>query len=567
MAEPNDYILPSRKAKISFGFDDELLPLFAGASELPKVERGSRKVKIHFLDEGEKISNFHLSGGQLQLNVRTDRYIWSVLDAVYNDYFKVIASCDTTETWTDGSSETTNHRGGNGAIKVTSDSGALKRAYTNFSPALNLGSYSDDDYIDFFLYCEDASKVESLKIRLETTVDTNYFEYDLSSDVKSGWNEFHLLRSSFNKTGSGNWSSIVRFNVFFDATGSNTTYVIIDEVRITDHINYMRRYIDTGLQFIPVAWFAGNTALYEIKTACEAEGAKFYVDETGCLHFENRQFYNTHNEYKKSRWGFNFDRLTDLEFSGEENIINNVVVKIKPRKVVSAVEEIWNYAFKPSFNPSETKTIWASLQDPCPATTAGIITPEATTDYTANTKEDGSGTDKTSKISIVVTRFPEAVKLDITNTDAGVVYLTLLKLRGTPAKEADEIIVSYKDDDSIAIYGEKPVGGLIIENKYLADEYYASIRAEQIVDTYKLPMTSVSLKSRCVPQLQLGDMISVRNKDTGKDYLQRITNIKMSYSGNSLEQTIVSRPVSPQELLSYFTIGSSAIESTDVISP
>lgn len=566
--EPTDYLLPGRIVKSSVGFGNEYLQIFKGYSELPRVERGSKTAKIHFLDELDFLSGYKLSGGTLQTNIRTDRYIWGILDEVYKNYFTVISSCDTSETWSGGQSEETNHRGGDAARKVQSTSGTEETAYRTISPALDLSGYTNDDFIDFFCYVDDASNVDYVKVRLETTPGSSYYEKSIGSSLVDGWNEFHILRSSFAETGSPNWNSISRITLIVKATSGNDVYCIFDEVRITNKDNYPQRFFDIGLQTIPVAWWAGNTALYEIKVACEAEGARFYADEYGNLHFENRQHYNLNYEHKASVWGFDFDRMMDLEYPhNETDIINKVIVKLKPRRVVSTAEEIWRYGFVPAIPASTTKTVWATLVDPCPTTETGIIAPVAGTDYTANTQEDGGGTDKTSQISITITRFANSVKLDITNNDTGTVYLTLLRLRGTPAKESDEVIITAQDNTSIGIYGERPSGGLVIENKYLADETYAQTRAEQLVEWYKDPKTRIVLKNRSVPQLQLGDMITVRNPEVDKNYLMRITCIKNQYSNEGMNQEIHCRSVTPQEQLTYFQIGVSEIQGTDVIAP
>lgn len=568
MAEPQDYLLPGRPAKLSFGFDSEYLQIFKGFSELPLVDRRVKTCKIHFLDELSVLSSFKLSGGQLQLNIRADRYIWGILDEIYEDYFDVIATCDTDESWTGGSSETTNHRGGDGARKVTSTAGAEATAYTEPGSPFDLSGYASTDYIDFFCYVDDAEKIENVEIRLETTAGVNYFYKQIGGDLINGWNELHILKSAFSETGSPNWNSVARITLIVDASDTDTIYCIFDEIRITDWYDYPQRYFDIGLQTILVAWWAGNTALYEIKIACNAEGARFYADEYGKLHFENRQHYQVNSEHKVTVWGFEFDRATDLEYPKKEtDLINKVVVRLKPRKVVDSAEEIWLYGFVPSIAAGATRTIWAALADPCPTTTDGIIQPVATTDYTANTQEDGLGDDKTSEISIVITRFANAVMLEVTNNDAGTVYLTFLRLRGTPAKESDEITIVSEDATSIETYGEHPAGGLVIENKYLADETYAQTRADQLIDWYKDPKTRIVLKARSVPQLQLGDMITIVNEDILVNYLMRVTWLKSQYGFDGLNQEIHCRSVAPQETLTYFEIGVSEIGGTDVIAP
>lgn len=566
-----DYLIKDRPGKLSVGFKDAgYLQVVKGASDNPKVLRTQRQMRLHFFDELDKIQGHKLSGGgELFLNARTDRYIWGILDDVYVDFFKVICSCDTGETtWTGGSQETTNHRGGTAARKLQSTAGALATAYREPTVALDLSGYLSTDLIDFFLYVEDISKLALAELRFETTAGSDYYAKDITSLLSQEWNELSILKSAFTTTGSPNWNSIARITLRIQATTGQDVFGILDELRIRSAKSYPRRHFDIGLQFIPTAWWGGNTALFEIKTACEAESAKFFSDEDGELHFENRQHYNNNDEYKHSVHQFAWDRMTDFTHPDRiQEIINHVVVVLKPR-VVQAEQDVWLYGFIPQIGAGVTKTIWAALQDPCPTTTAGIVQPAATTDYTANTQADGGGTDKTAQISIVITRFTNAVILEVTNNDASAVYLTKLKLRGTPAKEQDEVIIDKFDQTSIDAYGEHPAGGYSIENKYLSDETYAGTLAQQLIDWYKEPLDRIILKARNIPQLQIGDMITIRNDDIDANFLMRVIHIKAQLDvQNGFNQEIDSRAVVPFELLTFFEIGTSEIAGTDVIAP
>lgn len=131
--EPKNYLLPGRKGKIKLGFENEYLNSFSGYSDMPDTTRADKRTKIHFEDETYRLANYKLSGGQLQLGIRVDRYIWGILDDVYADYFKVIASCDTDEIFNGGTKELVNHRGGDGAIKVQSTNGAEATASLSIS--------------------------------------------------------------------------------------------------------------------------------------------------------------------------------------------------------------------------------------------------------------------------------------------------------------------------------------------------------------------------------------------------------------------------------------------------
>jgi hypothetical protein len=557
---------PGRKTKLSFGYGSEYISNFVGYSDYPKIEQRNKSAKFHFYDALEYLSQFKLSGGSLLTDIKVSSYVWKILDEAYEDYFLEIASGDSGESWLDSgdgtvSSDTDNHIEGDACAKLTVEDGTGS-AYIDTG---NL-DITDYNYLSFYIFIEDAEYVDEAFVRFETTHGSDYFEYELTN-LKSGWNIFYVSKDDFDETGSPDWDDVDSFELELTTTEGDTTYAFIDAVRAVDSVNYPFRYFSNSLQIIPTAWFAGNTALYEIKVACEAEGARFFSDENGNLYFQNRQFYNLTDSYKVSSWEFNFNRLFDHELPMRENeIINKVLVKIKPRVIVSE-KEIWNYSFTPSIEASETKTVWAEFTDPCPTTAAGIVEPVATTDYTANTQEDGEGDDKTAQIDIDITKFATSAKLEITNNDAGTVYLTMLKLRGTPAEEASEVRVIVEDNDSIESFGTRPSGGYIIDNKYLADETYAGTLAQQLIDWYKDPLSRVVLKNRSVPHLQLGDMISVKNDELNTSKLMRITTLKNSYTTDGFNQEIHARDVATFELLSFFTIGDSEIESVDVIAP
>lgn len=576
---PTSYLIPSRKGRISFGFFPEARLMFEGYSGMVKVSRSQRKAQIHFEDELSYLNEFKLSTGSLEIDVRTDRYIWGILDQVYAGNFTVISDFDTDETWTGGTEDTSNFRGGD-ACRALQSTGTLATMSRSISPALDLTDYDDVfDYIGFFMNIDDITKVDTWEVKLGNSAMTSYYSYTQSTALlKQGWNQIWVNRGKFSPTGTPDWGTIEKVQIEVKAITANEVNFIFDELRIVDGFNYPRRIMDVGLQFIPTAWWAGNTSLYEIRTACEAEGARFFADNQGALNFWNRQHFNNNPELQSSKHEFNFDRMNDLEYPNDQTqIINKVVVKLNPRRVVASTEELWRNPTVPSIAGGATKEIWAEFLDPAPTTASGIVEPADTTDYTANTAADGSGTDKTAQIEILsFTRFTTAAKIEVKNNDAGAVYLTLLKVRGTPAKtvadqtsgaRSSQITVRLEDATSIAKYGERPSGGLIIENKYLATEDDANAVAQDLIDKYKDPLQRVTLKARAIPQLSLGDMISVYNEDTGVIKFYRIQAMKMSMSIEGFAQEVSARGITNFETLTYFTIQDSSIEGIDVISP
>lgn len=559
MSSLSEYILPNRKGRVEVGFDSENVVIFSGRSRYPKINVKSNTASIHFFDELEKISNYKLSGGDLEEDIRTDRYIWGILDEVYQDDFEVIATCNSSESWTGTTDDTENQRFGDACKKLTLN--GTGQMYVSFT-SKDLSSRAE---IAFYLYIEDMTAVSALEVQLaKATGGTNAFTYDLTG-LEQGWNAVSIPLEDFTTVGTVSWADITMFII--TATTTSEIFFLVDVVRGVDTF-YPERLFDVGIQDIGVAWWAGNTALYEIKTACEAEGAMFFANEEGSLMFRNRQHYNTTDESKVASWGFDFDNSTDMEYEGDiDKVINKIIFRIRPREIVSE-KEIWRYSFTPAIEASETKTIWAEFVDPCPTTSSGIVSPVSTTDYTANSQADGGGTDKTSDISISITKFSTGAKLEVTNNDTSTVYLTLLKLRGTPAERKDETRVVCEDATSIGNYGVVPSGGLTVDNKYIVDEDYAEILGDQIIEWYKDPRRRIELKGRAAPHLQLGDMISIKNANTGIEHIMRIIGIINKLNeADGLSQEIFTRIVNPFELLSFFEVGTSDIEGDDVISP
>lgn len=611
----SDLLRINRRIKMFLGFYGENIPFARGVSQVPVIDELKREVMIHFFDELEVLADYKLTDGdKLYLDVRSDLYIWDILDVVYEPWFQIIASFNSDETWSgDGTIETVSMRGGDGAMRLSSVAGSSENAYRDIS--LNLSGYQanwdstiygwddpeidwgdsqstyTDDNIAFFVFVEDVTKVQTLKIRLHNVVDDAYADLDVTQlDIETGWNQIVVPKGDFVALDSlyppSTWftigvsdiggsdvipggvfdfSDVVRVEFILEATPGNSAYAIFDEVRLTHQHNYPRRYFDLGLQEIPVAAFSGNTALFEIKAAAESEGARFYSDEEGRLHFENRQFYNNNEEFKVSQLQLTFADLINYEHpKGDQGVINSVNVKINPRRIV-ATKEVWRYGEVVQITNGDTITRWASFIDPVPVTASGLITPVSTTDYTANDQADGLGTDRTANISIVITKFTTGAKLEITNNYTSPVYLTLLKLRGTPAEQQGEQNVPVKDETSIAIYGEQIQN---IETKYLASTEYAQILGQQIIDWYKDPIDRVQITHPALPQLQIGDMISVVNGLTGQEQLMRIIGNAFSMgNGQMFDQKTRLRSVNPFELLNFFEIGVSEIGGSDIIAP
>ena len=316
--------------------------------------------------------------------------------------------------------------------------------------------------------------------------------------------------------------------------------------------------IEPGLQTIPICWWGGNTAGYEIMTAAEAEGGRFYQNDEGYFVFENRQHYNTYQ--KEKVWDFNYNNLTDIDFPNDEDqIVNKVRVIVNPR-VKKSSQILWESSGSIEIAGKSTEPVWANFEDPC-----GVITtPVANTDFKANSISDGSGVDKTNKITGTFVKWAESMLMNIYNDDAGTVYITNLQVRGEPYIIQGATIIEQLDQDSIDLYGETL---LEVDNKYLQDDHYADALAISLIAKYKDPFHKMVLNNRAVPQLQLGDIVAVFNRKNDVYYVMRIIKISTVFNlGDGLTQELTVREVLDSEIADLFEIEESLIEGVDIIS-
>lgn len=297
--------------------------------------------------------------------------------------------------------------------------------------------------------------------------------------------------------------------------------------------------LDTGLNTVGFAWFEkGDTAGERIRKLVEAEEGIFYQDETGKLRFENRDKYAT-TPFNSAVWTIDADDIIDWKQDYSSRIINRAIVKGKPR-TVKGESEIWRDGIAEEV-PGAGLTIWANFDDPASTLTA----PVADTDYKAYANADGTGTDLTANVSVVMTSFTTAAKLVFSNSGA-TAYLTLLKIRGTPATVDYEIEQVFQDTTSISDYNENQV---TIDNEFIDDKKFAANMAQDIVRRHKMPNERVILTVRGIPQLQLRDQVRVYDPDISLYKNYRVLRIQGILEGGAFTQTLSLREVTDSEEL------------------
>ena len=159
--------------------------------------------------------------------------------------------------------------------------------------------------------------------------------------------------------------------------------------------------------------------------------------------------------------------LTDAEIlkllpdHSAENLINEVEAKVFPREFDSAAVVLFKYENTQEISAGETVTFTATYSDPDQkaARVGGfdMVAPVATTDYTFNKNESGSGTDRTYQLDVSVEFFGNSADVSITNRGPKDGYLTSFKFRGKGIYTYEPVRVRKENRQSKAQYGPLPV--------------------------------------------------------------------------------------------------------------
>ena len=157
-----------------------------------------------------------------------------------------------------------------------------------------------------------------------------------------------------------------------------------------------------------------------------------------------------------------------------------------------------------------------------PITTLAAVT--STTDYLDNASQDGSGSDKTSALTVTVTDEGASALITMENTDAGTIYLTFFRLRGTPAEPLatrPKFLVEKSIPDSKADAGVHLAVPFTDDSGRKARDY-----AVQILRTYRYPIPRLKLEfdlerndnaAASLLSAELGDLVAYKDTALAAD--------------------------------------------------
>ncbi len=205
--------------------------------------------------------------------------------------------------------------------------------------------------------------------------------------------------------------------------------------------------------------YANQTLLAECKKLADSERGQIYLTAPGAFTYETRHRRMLHATID---WTLTDNDLQGLSLpSTRDEIINSVRVTIHPRIVdEDPTTIVYSQANVIDVLGSSSKTLLGPFRDQVtgdPMGATDVQTLVATTDYTANTAADGSGTDITSDFSFVVTTGSSGVKFVVSNANSATGYLTFLQFRGRGIRDKGTLQLSARDTGSITDVGERVV--------------------------------------------------------------------------------------------------------------
>jgi len=306
------------------------------------------------------------------------------------------------------------------------------------------------------------------------------------------------------------------------------------------------------------------------KQICEAEGALMFCDENGVINFWNRIHLNNNST---SKWTFNYSNMTNVDWDNTP-IVNDAIVVAKPFKI-AAFNKVWENGQSYAVQPNSSLDVFADFRDDIGSfplisiVTPVNITTAVTSSWQANQNQDGTGAEVNSGIALTSTYlFGERYRMTFANTTNAVIYLTKIQLYGTPAKVQVVDSKEQTDATSIANYGINPDNNgqiVTIDNNLVQDAATANALAYIYVKLFSTPLQRLKATVFGVPQLQLGDFVTVNEETTGQTLAMVVVgnDIEVTQNGK-LAQTL---SLEQRSTYQYFTIGVSRIGGSDYLAP
>jgi len=196
--------------------------------------------------------------------------------------------------------------------------------------------------------------------------------------------------------------------------------------------------LDTGIQTLSLHFARSQNALAACLDAVISEmGGYFWVRADGVMRLESRASRVGGYAAPDATWG---DGTSIIPFRASYEYANSELVStvtVRPTIFLNNQDtaEVFRFNRSKDNRPADSLALAAGeiyeAEFHYDAPVLVLSAPVAQQDYLANTSISGAGTDKTSALTVTATDLGGGVRLRLVNTDAGTIYVTEFRLRGT----------------------------------------------------------------------------------------------------------------------------------------
>jgi len=242
--------------------------------------------------------------------------------------------------------------------------------------------------------------------------------------------------------------------------------------------------------------------------------------------------------------------------AGLETMRNTFRLKAYP-KVVQTVAVLWKLGSKPLIKAGESLTVWPEFKyENRKVAARALVDPTATTDYTANSAQNGSGSDLTSSLSLSVTRQAETAEVVIANTGATDAYLTFFQLRGVAIDTPDVASAEAADSDSADQFQPQELSlDLKWQDSLNTAQDYANYLKAWLPQFQPFPMVQIEARPEIQFAYDLFDRLTIQLDSLGVDKDFRIGGIEhewLAATGQGVRTTWCLEPVHYMDLFWQF---------------
>lgn len=342
-----------------------------------------------------------------------------------------------------------------------------------------------------------------------------------------------------------------------------TTDVIIEDLFAQVGMYTSQYDLDVGTRPIPFAIIEKDAELVPtLNELVEAENGHILTDENGIIKFWNRDHWSL-SPYTQAQRVITTAQVINAETVGLDHIINSVEVTSKVRKK-SQAQKLWSLSEPKVIPRNSDLVIFADFSDENGAlpvlevyTPSYSLIPNNSSSYSTNLVATGTGATNDTGITVKsYYQFATAYKIVFSNSTNYDTFITRLDLWGRPAKYTNDIYVRKQRDLSVTAYDEHPYK---IENNFIQDQDHAELMADMLLEDFAYPENIQKITIMAIPELQLGDLISWQGRNW------RVYDIKAKI--NPSEGYVQELMIVQRTIRTYFRIGISTIEGSDVIGP